>query len=74
MYGTAQEREEAARRHTYHPPKNGQAERYAAIRSRAADLADLLVTLCPPSREKSLAQTHLDEVVFWANASIARNE
>ncbi len=29
---------------------------------------------CPDSRELSLAITHLEEVVFWANAAIARHE
>lgn len=28
---------------------------------------------CPDSREKSLALTKIEEALFWANASIARN-
>jgi hypothetical protein len=43
----------------YHEPKEGQAERYVLI---------------PPSRELSIALTKLEEMTFWANASIARNE
>lgn len=58
---------------TYHPPKPGQPEKYAAIREKAHDLAELIQESCPESREASLALTKLDEVVMWANASIARN-
>ena len=37
-------------------------------------LAHLLVTNCPESRELSCALTKLEEAVMWANAAIARNE
>lgn len=59
---------------TYHAPKGDQAVRYGTIREAAKILAELLDDNCPPSRELSLAMTKLEEVVFWANASIARNE
>ena len=59
---------------TYHPPKPGQAERYESIRDTAKEFAEHLDDECPDSREKSLAMTKLEEAVFWANASIARNE
>lgn len=59
---------------TYHPPKEGQPEKYEKLRSESKDLAYLIDYLCPDSREKSLAMTKLEEVVFWANAAIARNE
>jgi len=59
---------------TYHPPTNSQAERYVDIRAKARELAELIANNCPPSRELSLAMTKLEEVVMWANASIARNE
>ena len=58
----------------YHAPKEGQPERYAEIRRLAGDLSRHLNEQCPPSRELSLAQTKLEEAVFWANAAIARNE
>ncbi|MDY7224654.1 Acb2/Tad1 domain-containing protein [Halalkalibacterium halodurans] len=58
---------------TYHPPKEGQPEKYTAIREKAKELALLIDQECPNSREKSLAITRLEEVVMWANASIARN-
>jgi hypothetical protein len=61
-------------RFTYHPPKEGQPVKYEALRQKAKELAYLVDELCPNSKEKSLAITHVEEVVFWANAAIARNE
>jgi hypothetical protein len=61
-------------RFTYHAPKDGQALKYEDIRARAKELAGNINVQCPESREKSLAITHLEEAVFWANAAIARNE
>lgn len=60
------------KRFTYHPPKEGQPLTYEQIRDTAKSFAMLLAGLCPESRERSLALTKLEEVVFWANASIAR--
>lgn len=57
---------------SYHAPKEGQPEKYVTLRDKAKEYAYLLDKLCPPSREKSLAITKLEEAVFWANASIAR--
>ena len=65
--------EDLTTRFTYHPPKEGQPEKYQCIRSEAHDLAKTIVTVTPPCREQSLALTKLEEAVFWANASIARN-
>lgn len=61
-------------RFTYHPPKDGQPQRYQEIRDYAHGLGSLINHQCPDSREKSLAMTHLEEAVMWANAAIARNE
>ncbi|WP_373718478.1 hypothetical protein [Jeotgalibaca porci] len=57
----------------YHAPKNGQAEKYDQLRSKAKELAYLIDELCPNSREKALATTKLEESIMWANASVARN-
>lgn len=59
---------------TYHAPKEGQPERYVELREAAKALAHLIVAKTPGSREQSLALTNLEQVVFWANAAIARNE
>lgn len=61
-------------RFTYHAPKDGQAERYQAIRAKGKELAELVTTEAPTSREQSLALTKIEEAVMWANAAIARNE
>ena len=59
---------------TYHAPKDDQVARYQAIRDKALKFAYFLIAATPQSREQSLALTHLEEVVFFANAAIARNE
>ncbi len=59
---------------TYHAPKEGQPELYEQIRGEAKEYAHFLNGNCPQSRELSLAFTKLEEAVFWANASIARNK
>lgn len=66
--------DEIKNRFTYHIPKNDQAERYGVIRLRAREIAEVFEKLTPDSREKSLAFTHLEQAVMWANAAIARNE
>ncbi|CAN7360417.1 Acb2/Tad1 domain-containing protein [Paenibacillus sp. LjRoot56] len=57
----------------YHGPKEGQTEKYEAIRAKAKELAYLIDELCPRSREQSVAMTNLETTMFWANAAIARN-
>jgi hypothetical protein len=61
-------------RFTYHSPKDDQPERYEKIRFNGKNLAEMINEECPDSREKSLAITHLEQAVMWANAAIARNE
>lgn len=61
-------------RFTYHAPKGNQPEKYVEIRQKAMYFAGIITSDCPPSRERSLAITKLEEAVFWANASIARRE
>ena len=58
---------------TYHAPKEGQPEKYQAIRSKAKELAYLIDDLVPVGREQNLAITKIEEAVMWANAGIARN-
>lgn len=60
--------------YTYHAPKEGQAEKYVSIRDKAKELAILVDSLCPNSRERSIALTHIETAVMWAIESIARNE
>jgi hypothetical protein len=58
----------------YHPPIGDQEDRYALLRAKAREVAELVLELVPPSRERSLALTNLEQAGFWANAGIARNE
>lgn len=67
------EQTEIEKRFMYHPPKEGQSEKYLMVRAVAKTSAELMNEVCPESREKSLAMTALEECVMWANASIARN-
>ena len=57
---------------TYHTPKPSDIHKYEAIQSKAKEFAHLIAELAPKGREQSLSLTKLEEVVFWANASIAR--
>lgn len=59
---------------SYHAPKEGQPQKYEAIRAQAKELAYLIHDLCPSSRESALAITNLEQATFWANAAIARND
>lgn len=66
------QKEEIERRFTYHPPKEGQPKKYAALRDKAQELAFLIDELVPEGREQSLAFTKLEEAVMHANSGIAR--
>lgn len=57
---------------TYHSPQGDQQERYIALRSKAKELAVLIVGLVPQGREQALALTKLEETVMHANAGVAR--
>lgn len=59
---------------TYHAPHGDQVERYAKLRIAAKFLAQQFLEQCPPSRERSLAITKIQEAVMMGNASIAIHE
>ena len=67
-------KEQIQKNFTYYSPSAVQVEKYDELRQQAKEFAQTIDQLCPNSREKSLAITKLEEVVMWANASIARNE
>lgn len=71
---SSEEQSDLKNRFTYHAPKGTQQVRYEALRLRAFKLAELIMRLCPHSRERSLALTKLQATTMWANASIACNE
>jgi hypothetical protein len=64
--------EELNIRFDYHPPKTGQPEQYAQVRQRIKELAAFLNNELPEGREKHVVFTQLEQVSFYANASIAR--
>lgn len=65
--------EDLSNRFTFHPASRATGPQYDSVRSMCHELAVELDSICPDSRELSLAITHLEEVMFWANAAVARN-
>lgn len=59
---------------TYHAPKGDQPARYQAIRSKARELAELILANTPPCADQTAAIRKLRECVMTANAAIALNE
>lgn len=59
--------------YTYHAPNKEKVDIYTSLRQEAKRLANKINKSCPESREKDQALLKLEEVVMWANASIARN-
>lgn len=47
-------------------------DEHTSVRQRCRALADELNERLPEGREKAVAVTKLEEVMFWANAAIAR--
>ncbi len=55
----------------YRTTKDGQTQKYEAIRAKAKELAVMIKEMCPQSREQDVAFTKLETSVMWANAAIA---
>ena len=58
---------------TYHSPTKEQATKYQAIRSKAKELAEIIVAITPYCCDQEFAIRKLRECVQIANASIALN-
>ena len=71
---TTEQLNQVQRSFTYQPPKDDQPARYVILREHAKAFAHLLLEFVPPSRERSVALTRLEESVMWANKAIAVNE
>lgn len=56
-----------------HVPRNSQIKKFEEIRGEARLLATTIYDLCPDGEERAASITRLEEVVFWAHASIARS-
>lgn len=60
-------------RFKFHPATSKETQdNHSRVRSSCWALADDMNDYLPEGREKSLAITKLEEVMFWANAAIAR--
>jgi hypothetical protein len=58
----------------YHPATTVDARRaHEDVRRECYRLAIGLNAMLPDGREKVLAMTHLEEVMFWSNAGLARD-
>lgn len=61
-------------RFDFHPATtNEKRNDHSSVREHCRLLAHFLNDSCPEGREKDLAITKLEEVMLWANASIARD-
>lgn len=68
------EPDDLQRRFNFHPADTEhKRDTHNLVRNSCLHLAFQLDELVPDGREKSLAITNLEQVMFWANAGIARN-
>lgn len=58
---------------TNHAPTPDKVASIEELRAYAKSLGHAIADLCPPSREKSLALTNLEQTTMWAVAAIARD-
>lgn len=64
---------ELENRFTFHPATTDKRkDDHLNVRNLCLDLAEELNGLLPEGREKSLAVTQLEQVMFWGNAALAR--
>jgi hypothetical protein len=61
-------------RFAFHPANTEEKrDAHTSVRQLCRQLADELNERLPDGRELSLAITHLEEVMFWGNAGLARD-
>lgn len=61
-------------RFAFHPATTEEKrDAHTSVRQGCRRLADQLNEQLPEGREKSLAITHLEEVMLWGNAALARD-
>jgi hypothetical protein len=62
-----------ARRFGYHPPQDSETiAKHEDARTIMHGAAEFVCLVTAPSREQSLALTHLEDAMMWTNAAIAR--
>ncbi len=57
----------------YHPPSSEGAKTHGVLSQEFYELSQVIDALCPHSREKSLAMTHMEQSKMWASAAVARD-
>lgn len=66
--------EDLGNRFSFHPATTEEKRQaHEDVRGMCLSLAHELNERIPEGREKSLAITHLEEVMYWSNAAIARS-
>lgn len=66
--------DDLVQRFNYHPPQtDARRAQHQSVRDWCLSLAQSLNVLLPDGREKALAVTNLEQVMFWGNAAIARH-
>lgn len=61
-------------RFAFHPATTDEKrDAHASVRQQCRRLADAMNEQLPEGREKALVITKLEEVMFWANAALARH-
>jgi hypothetical protein len=66
--------EDIANRFAFHPATTDEKrDAHTSVRQQCRQLADALNAQLPEGREKALAITHLEEVMMWGNAALARS-
>lgn len=68
-----QEIQEVNHNFKYHAPTDAKRPKYEVLRDIYRDVALSLLSFCPPSRERSVALTNLEQSLMWGIASIARS-
>lgn len=58
---------------SHHQLSEKGADRVLQMRALALDAAQAIADIVPDGREQSLALTKIEEMLFWANAGIARH-
>lgn len=66
--------EDLKRAFKYHAPKGDQPRRYEVIRDAALTFAEVIISCCPESADRTVAVRRVREAVMNANASIAIGE